>query len=94
MLRSYDVVFWALLLLTVAALAELLPPALPQYLLLGALVDRLKNCLRKVPTPTQALYKTTVSQSCVAGWYILEAVHRPPSSDLLRSVIKLESLVV
>ena len=41
MLKSCDIVSRALLLLAVAALAESLPPALPQYLLLGALVDRL-----------------------------------------------------
>jgi len=39
MLKSCDIVSRALLLLTVAALAESLPPALPQHLLLGALVD-------------------------------------------------------
>ena len=41
MVKSCDIVSRALLLLAVAALAESLPPALPQYLLLGALVDRL-----------------------------------------------------
>ena len=54
------------------------------------LVLPMKNCSRTSPNPPPRLSKkTTVSQSCAAGWYISEAMHRPPSSDRLRSVIKL-----
>ena len=40
----------------------------------------------KSQPPPRLSKKSTVSQSCVAGWY---TIHRPQSSDLLRSVIKL-----
>ena len=65
MLKSCDIVSRALLLLAVAALAESLPPVLPQYLLLGALVDRLYH------SPRAENAKINVTDEPYFGTYIL-----------------------
>ena len=46
----------------------------------------IEELFKKSLNPHPGPLKTTVCQSCVAGWY---TIHRPPSSDLLRSVFKL-----